>query len=412
MTSVVLVHGTGVREDGYASLFDLVSGNLAKLNRDLKLVRCFWGDAHGARLHRDGASMPPRAGEDEARAPDPGRPAEDVRLASWALLDADPFAELLLLAEEDARRGAKYVPLDVTPAEDLCPRLDKLRDDAAVRATADTHGLLIEELAGAADEVSGILATTLRESTAPLSTVRQVAARAVIAAALASADRRWDSAGASLDGNALDALLEVVLRALGEPGAALGIVSDVTRPVWLPFWRSAEWTASWRVRRRRSDLSRQAAPPIGDILRYQARGEGLRRHIAEVLRETPPPVVVLAHSLGGVACVDLLATEDHRDRVEAVVTVGSQAPFLYELDALSSLSFGDPLPSFFPERWLNVYDPRDPLAYVGAGVFGADRVRDVAFNTRRPLLRAHSAYWDHAPFYQWLDKELFDAPRD
>ena len=41
MTSVVPVHGTGVREDGYASLFNLVSGHLAKLNRDVKLVRCF-----------------------------------------------------------------------------------------------------------------------------------------------------------------------------------------------------------------------------------------------------------------------------------------------------------------------------------------------------------------------------------
>ncbi|MEU6366410.1 hypothetical protein ABZ876_11755 [Streptomyces sp. NPDC046931] len=410
MTSVVLVHGTGVREDGYTSLFDLVSGHLAKLSRDLTPVRCFWGEEHGARLHCNGSSLPPKPGEADARAPDPA--AEEVRLASWALLDADPFAELFLLAEEDDRRAERYVPQDESPAEDLCPRLDELADDPAVAEAAKAYGVPVPEVVSAAGEVAHILATTLRETTSPLSTVRQVAARAVVAAMLATADQQWDAAGASLDGAAVDALLEVVLSALGEPGAALGIVSDVTRPVWLPFWRSAEWTASWRVRRRRSNLSRQAAPPIGDILRYQTRGEGLRQHISQVLRTAPPPVVVLAHSLGGVACVDLLATEDHRDRVKALVTVGSQAPFLYELDALSSLSYGDPLPSFFPEQWINVYDPRDPLAYVGAGVFGASRVKDVAFNTRRPLLRAHSAYWDHAPFYKWLDKELFDAARD
>lgn len=410
MTSVVLVHGTGVRKDGYASLFDLVSGHLAKLDRDLELVRCFWGEEHGARLHRDGSSLPRQPGEAGASAP--CSPTEDVRLASWTLLDAEPFAELRLLAEEEERRAEKYVPREETPVEVLCPRLDELANHPAVVDTAVAHGLLVGEVAAAGHEVSDTLAATLRETMSPLSTVRQVAARAVVASMLASADRRWDAAGASIDGNAIDTLLDVVLGALGEPGAALGVVSDVTRPVWLPFWRSAEWTASWRVRRRRSDLSRQAAPPIGDILRYQARGEGLRRHISEVLRAAPPPVVILAHSLGGVACVDLLATEDHRDRVEALVTVGSQAPFLYELDALSSLSFGDALPPFFPERWINVYDPRDPLAYVGAGVFGAGRVTDVPFNTRRPLLRAHSAYWDHAPFYKWLDRELFDVARD
>ncbi|MFE4575971.1 hypothetical protein [Streptomyces chartreusis] len=411
MTSVILVHGTGVREDGYASLCNLVSGHLARLNRDLKLVECFWGKEHGASLHRKGASLPRRPGDADARTTDP--PAEDERLASWVLLDADPLAELRLLADSDDQRAERYVPpQDETPVEVLCPRLDELSDDPAVRDAAAAHGLLLDEVAGAAGEVSDFLATTLRETTAPLETVRQVAARAVVATAVASADQRWGSAGTSIDGSTVDVLLDVVLGALGEPGAALGFISDVTRPAWMPFWRSAEWTASWQLRRRRSDLSRQAAPPLGDILRYQTRGEGLRRHIAQVLLAAPPPVVILAHSLGGVACVDLLATENHRDRVKALVTVGSQAPFLYELDALHSLSFGDPLPAFFPERWINMYDPRDPLAYVASEVFGEDRVTDVAFNTRRPLLRAHSAYWDHAPLYQWLDREIFDASRD
>lgn len=410
MTSVVLVHGTGVRDDGYTALFDLVAGHLRKLDRDLTLVPCFWGEKHGAHLHRDGASLPPRPGEADAAA-EPTR--EETRLASWALLDADPFAELLLLAEEEQRRVERYVPRrDETPPEDLCPRLDALSDDPGVREAASAHGVRATEIEAAAREVSEFLGTTLRETTSPLSTARQLAARAVVAGAVASADQRWDPAGTSLDGGSVDELLAAVLAALGEPGAALGFVSSVTSPVWLPFWRSAEWTASWRVRRRRPHLSRQAAPPIGDILRYQARGEGLRDHIAQVLRAAAPPVVILAHSLGGVACVDLLASEDHSSSVKALVTVGSQAPFLYELDALASLAFGQPLPSSFPLRWINVYDPRDPLAYVGAEVFGRDRVTDVAVNTGRPLLRAHSAYWDHKPLYQWLDRELFDDGRD
>ena len=73
------------------------------------------------------------------------------------------------------------------------------------------------------------------------------------------------------------------------------------------------------------------------------------------------------HSLGGVACVDLLV-EAALPQVELLVTVGSQAPFFYEIDALQSLRFGVPLPEHFP-RWLNVYDLRDFLSYVAAGVF-------------------------------------------
>ncbi|GAV44333.1 hypothetical protein [Streptomyces acidiscabies] len=395
MTSVVLVHGTGVREDGYASLFTLVSRQLAELERDLTPVPCFWGEEHGARLHLDGASLPTR-------------PREDIRLASWGLLDADPLAELRLLAEEDERDTDAYVPpRDLTPVEELAPLLADLAEDPVVRQAAQTHGLLPGDLAEAAREVGEALTTLLPDTAAQVTTVRQVTARAVVASALASADLRWDAAGASLDGRGVEELLGVVLRALGEPGAALGVVSDVTRPVWLPFWRGTEWAASWRVRRSRTKLSAQAAPPIGDILRYQARGEGLRRHIRDVVEAAPPPVVLLAHSLGGIACVDLLATEDLRDKVRALVTVGSQAPFLYELDALHSLSVGDPLPATFPRHWINVYDPRDPLAHVAAPVFGADRVTDVAVDTRRPLLRAHSAYWDHAPLYRALERELF-----
>ncbi len=33
-------------------------------------------------------------------------------------------------------------------------------------------------------------------------------------------------------------------------------------------------------------------------------------------------------------------------------------------------------------------------------------MKDVEFNTRRPLIRAHSAYFGHKPFYRWLVQEL------
>ena len=77
--------------------------------------------------------------------------------------------------------------------------------------------------------------------------------------------------------------------------------------------------------------------------------------------------------------------------VALLVTVGSQAPFLYEINALHSLRYGQPLPPHFPP-WLNIYDLRDLLSYIGAGVF-PNRTQDVLVDNRQPFPHSHSAYW-------------------
>lgn len=74
-----------------------------------------------------------------------------------------------------------------------------------------------------------------------------------------------------------------------------------------------------------------------------------------------------------------------------LVTFGSQAPFLYEINALHSLQYGEPLPAHFPD-WLNIYDLRDFLSYVGAGVF-PKKVQDVLVDNKQPFPRSHSSYW-------------------
>jgi pimeloyl-ACP methyl ester carboxylesterase len=122
-------------------------------------------------------------------------------------------------------------------------------------------------------------------------------------------------------------------------------------------------------------------------------------------------VVLLGHSLGGVVCFDLLASGVLLDgaatgpggrpgQVEGLVTVGSQAPLLYELDALPSRPYGSGLPGGFP-HWVNVYDRRDLLSYLAAGVFGPG-VTDVEVDNRQPVSAAHSAYWTNDRFYAAL----------
>ena len=115
--------------------------------------------------------------------------------------------------------------------------------------------------------------------------------------------------------------------------------------------------------------------------------------------------MLLAHSLGGIACVDALIEAAH-PAVTALITVGSQAPLLHELDALGSLPLprdaaGRPtgkagtLPAHFP-RWLNIYDRQDFLSYCAEPVFGASRVRDLMVDNQQPFPASHSAYWSNA----------------
>jgi hypothetical protein len=147
----------------------------------------------------------------------------------------------------------------------------------------------------------------------------------------------------------------------------------------------------------RGPATERAVPPLGDILHYQAHGEGLRNYLAEHIRQSDEDVVVLAHSLGGVAAVDLLASRP-MPQVRLLVTVGSQAGFLHELGALAGLKPGvRELPSYMPD-WLNIFDRRDFLAYLAAPVFnggptGLSRVRDFEVYSRQPFPLSHSAYW-------------------
>ena len=105
--------------------------------------------------------------------------------------------------------------------------------------------------------------------------------------------------------------------------------------------------ATGALRKHREGVSRAAALPIGDILLHQSRGGDVRRFIRAKIEQATPPVTLIAHSLGGIASVDLLALPNP-PKVERLVTAGSQSPLLYELGALFSLQPPQPLPDYFP----------------------------------------------------------------
>jgi len=156
------------------------------------------------------------------------------------------------------------------------------------------------------------------------------------------------------------------------------------------------------ARRYREPLLRRRHAELGDILRYLAFGELVRRFVAETVLGAGEPVVLVGHSLGGIACLDLLARRPELP-VRHLITVGSQGPQLHRMGALPGLPDGSDLPAGFP-RWTNLHARDDLLSFTAEEVFGADRVRDVELRGGEPAQRvmpaAHSAYFVQPAFYE------------
>jgi hypothetical protein len=378
---VVFVHGTGVREQGWVNSFALVKQRVLGLDSAISVHGCFWGRSEGAELNADGASIPDYG---KTGGNDPSSTEED--LALWSVLYTDPWYELRLLADwpADGELAPGQVPLSAVLSEqvesfvpseelsqllvgyDLRPHFDAAC--AALRAAP--------EFGRAADAAT---AENLNE-------LRKAVARALAAFMVVSTE---DSGEPPVDGATRDMIVVAIIDDLH--GYGMGIASWLTRP----FKGVAQRMVTRQVARKRGALSDATSSGAGDIMRYQARGAGIRRYIRQVVADAVAadpgrPVTLLAHSLGGIACVDTLA-EGPIPGVERLVTVGSQAPFFYEIDALAALPYGKLLPNRFP-AWLNIYDCRDFLSYIAAGVF-PDRVTDQRVDNGQPFPQAHSAYW-------------------
>ncbi|MEU2253354.1 hypothetical protein [Nocardia xishanensis] len=392
MTTVLFVHGTGVRQTSYERRFDDVRAGIAAIRPRWSVRRCYWGDEHGARLHADGVTIPTVS----ARAL--GEPVEEPSIVLWWALERDPFFELRILAEQDSVRSP-FLPSSGVDGEQHLVGAARALPDAALTALLTEVGLAH----GFSDAVDRVLADEVCDRAlshwAELGeTLAAPLARAFVAMALTEADR---DGGVALDGTTRDAVVRAIVSALGASvrgfglGGAAAMVANIAMRAG----------GSRYVDRKRAAWSEAAAPLAGDVLRYLARGGRIKDFIAERVAEIDGPVVLLAHSLGGIAALELFITRSV-PQVELLVTVGSQGPLLYELDSLPTLPFGTALPDHMPS-WVNVYDHRDLLAYRGSEVFPG-RVTDHAVDNRTPFPTAHSAYFfrRNTRFYDLLDQLL------
>lgn len=386
--TILFVHGTGVREDGYMASLKLIRKQLKVHAPEVGVAECRWGESVGAKLSHNGASIPTYG---QSRGV--GVSSEEEMEALWSLLLQDPSFELGLLAADAAKPAAgSHAPNQPKPVRALTDAFAALPNSGELKKSLAAIGMdgLVSPATKLVQRSAGFkLAEASPQAGQPQH--RDALARALVAG-LARA--LLDMGAPVPDAAARDDLVKMVQRLLAPDSR--GVFAFLTAP----YKGLAERVATWHIRRKRTSLTDATYPAAGDILVYQARGETIRQFIrGELDKLNDDSVFILAHSLGGIASFETLV-EQRPPHVKGLVTFGSQAPFFHEIGALRTMQGSEAkLPLDFPS-WINFYDLNDPLSYVGEGIFGNDRMSDYRIESGESFPASHSAYLSSRAFWQ------------
>lgn len=400
MPTVIFVHGISVRS---ASLVKCLAECEERLSRwfggwAMKFV-C-WGDFLGTPYHPELKSIPSffdRGGEYHER-------DEENQTAVWALLYRDPLFELRLLNSQGPTQGPGGLGV-LPPGQELEQKLQGFTASSKLNDLLINAGLSqVFDAAKASLMSSAEFAETRTRAGRPLTPYRQAIARAILAVSVTAAFQHDEFPPFCLHRDLRDGIVAELVECLGGLEGAL--------PPWL--LKKFLNIAMGQVASNFGKLAQDNYRLIGDILRYQSRGDEIRAAIRGELAIAEPPVLILGHSLGGIASFETLYEDasnggsPHLEKVKLLATVGSQVPFFYECDALAALRFGGAekkhgLPERFPP-WLNVYDSADLLSFVAEPLFAP--VSDVRIDAGQPFPIAHSAYFGQDALWQTLRNKL------
>lgn len=162
----------------------------------------------------------------------------------------------------------------------------------------------------------------------------------------------------------------------------------------------------------RETLAKNVGRFLGDVLVYQRRRGEIQQRVRDTLIDldvpfsglgtAERPITVLGHSLGGVIAFDLATSQCAPLFIRNLITFGSQSPFLHILDPRVPVvapylpGFPSALPSTIG-TWTNLWEPRDPLAFIAAKLFvlaSGEPPTDVAVRSLTSSgLWTHSSYW-------------------
>jgi hypothetical protein len=382
MKHIIFVHGTGVRKPSYDESYSQVVSQL--YSKDMEVLRCSWGEVCGVTL-KSGISIPEF---DTARSINDINPG-DIDVSIWGVLYDDPLFELRLLGMLP-KDSVNARPDQRTALQEMKTLLNRLAIDGSLAAPL-ANCRVIQVWAEAMQKVTASTeyAQALQSTNGINTELRYILARAFVAQALALRAAEFDGEVEWVTGRVRNQLVEALVNEFGGKdrfGGEWALKNLLARPL------------TRYAKSRRGRLSEKSFAAAGDILFYQTRGKVIRDFIRDKIEKYDSEVILLTHSLGGIASVDLLI-ETPLPQVEMLVTAGSQAPFLYEINALVSLPCANelpgPLPEHFPKSWLNFYDRRDFLSYKAEGVFQGPMIKDVRVDNGQPFPQAHSGYWEN-----------------
>ena len=382
---IVFVHGTGVREPAYSKTFSIVRQELGKRSKNLRFHKCYWGGAHGSTLNSGGLSIPT---SDIKKSLTSDLSNEEYELGLWELLYQDPLIELQILAIGSDNNGVSF---GANPGDDLDIKFRGFTPSQELQEMLERAGIaefLIQAhtiIVGESDYQNAIASAE-----EPLGAYRLALARALFAQSYLLGKDKYGEFALSINGELRDRIVEQIVAELG--GMEKGMISEVKKSISGTVRRIRCTIDNNLLQRKRIGFSEKFSGTLGDILMYQARGQELRNFVRQTIEPLEGKTVVIAHSLGGIISVDLLL-EEQPPVIDLLITVGSQAPILYELNALVGMEYNPnaKLPEAFP-KWLNIYDRKDYLSYVGAPIF-PETIRDVEVDSKQPFPESHGAYW-------------------
>jgi len=399
--SLFFVHGTGnwdERRPGLAGHLDAVVTRIRQGLGDNGLADVTvhappWAGACAPAWPDVALALPPVVVSRSLQLQPGGGPGAEPAGDLWDLLLLDPLIELRvagLAAPADTAMVPGAMAPDVVLAG-LANDLDLSSEQAA------TLGIETRDIAAAAARVADseeLRAAAVAAGNAADPELLDMTARAVVATLLAGYRDLADdvlaaSPPAAIDASARGALVDAIRAALAA-GTYRGFMPSRVRSALVAL--AARVGTSWAVPRRGTWMD-PVTSFAADIAYYLRHGAEVRDYLRTQLERLPAPVVVLGHSLGGVAMVDLLSAEDPPG-VGLLVTAGSQAPYLYLLDALANLRPGAQQARPFAP-WINVYNPRDLLSFCAQRVFPTiSGIQDIPVDPGVPFPESHSGYWE------------------
>jgi pimeloyl-ACP methyl ester carboxylesterase len=372
MTEVFVIHGVKNRDQ---DKFEETVKRLEQTTVGLDLVPIFWGNLGAANDHLD-LVIPTPASEADVR---------DTSSRNPAGAASDPLVQALLGADEAD-------PTTETRGDTVGPneRRDVIAEAAGAgpsELTEDQWRTLLKQAWSELPYLSSIGdPTALRELGEGLGS----------SSPPASATTGGEDVRGPIDW-ARQRLRDMEAAASAVIGAAGGRVNHLLR----------------------NQIGPDFALFAGDIAVYQRRQTDIQQRIWDTLDRygagtAENPARIIAHSLGGVITLDMATNAERPLHINGLVTFGSQWPLLQLIDPRPGIGPYVDTPIVLPDtmsgRWLNLWEPLDPLAFTAAHTLKLSSGKPPNPDDRQAAYRSSSGLWTHSSY--WTSQELLAAIRD